>query len=98
MVRGNDYCPGGTSCSSDQVPSGCVAVAMGQVMYYWEHPSQGSGYSQYYDPEYGIISVVFSDFEYNFNNAEENGIIRPSVTPSVFELKNPTRDIYGKVI
>ena len=37
-------------------------------------------------------------FEYNFSNAEENGIIRPSVTPSVFELKNPNRDIYGKVI
>jgi len=37
-------------------------------------------------------------FEYNFSEAEENGIIRPSVTPSVFELRNPNRDIYGKVI
>ncbi len=37
-------------------------------------------------------------FEYNFQNALENGIIRPSVTPAVFELKNPNKDIYGKVI
>ena len=37
-------------------------------------------------------------FEYSFSGAEENGIIRPSITPSVFELKNPNRDIYGKVI
>jgi len=37
-------------------------------------------------------------FQYGFDNAEENGIIRPSITPSVFELKNPNRDIYGKVI
>jgi hypothetical protein len=37
-------------------------------------------------------------FEYNFQNALENGVIRPSVTPAVFELKNPNKDIYGKVI
>jgi hypothetical protein len=37
-------------------------------------------------------------FEYNFSGALENGIYKPSVTPSVFELKNPNQDIYGKVI
>ena len=37
-------------------------------------------------------------FQYSFDGAEENGIIRPSMTPSVFELKNPNGDIYGKVI
>ena len=34
----NDYCPGGTSCSGDQVPNGCVAVAMSAVMHYWQYP------------------------------------------------------------
>ena len=37
-------------------------------------------------------------FQYEFEGAEENGIIRPSITPSVFELRNPNQDIYGKVI
>ena len=39
-------------------------------------------------------------FMYDFVNAdlEENGIIKPSVTPSVFELRNPNQDIYGKVV
>ena len=37
-------------------------------------------------------------FQYEFDGAEENGIIRPSITPAVFELRNPNRDIYGKVI
>ena len=37
-------------------------------------------------------------FQYSFDGAEEKGIIRPSLTPSVFELRNPNRDIYGKVI
>ena len=37
-------------------------------------------------------------FQYNFDNAVVEGVIRPSVTPSVFELRNPNQDIYGKVI
>ena len=37
-------------------------------------------------------------FQYEFDNSLENGIIRPSITPSVFELRDPDRDIYGKVV
>ena len=37
-------------------------------------------------------------FQYNFRNSLVDGIYRPSITPSVFELKNPNNDIYGKVI
>ena len=53
-----------------------------------------------YQADGDVISNGESDygFEYSFSGAEENGIIRPSITPSVFELKNPNRDIYGKVI
>ena len=51
---------------------GCVAVAMGQVMYYWNYPNQGTGYSQYYSPEHGMISVNFSDYIYNFDNMNDD--------------------------
>ena len=37
-------------------------------------------------------------FQYEFNNSLVDGIYRPSVTPSVFELRNPNQDIYGKVV
>jgi hypothetical protein len=37
-------------------------------------------------------------FQYDFNESLDDGIYKPSVTPSVFELRNPNRDIYGKVI
>jgi len=57
----NHFCPGNSVV-------GCVAVAMGQVMYYWGHPTQGDGYSQYYDPDHGIISVNFEEYNYDFNN------------------------------
>ena len=57
----NEFCPGNSVV-------GCVAVAMAQVMYYWEYPLQGDGYSQYYDPMHGIISVNFEDHFYDFDN------------------------------
>ena len=61
----NDLCPGNSVV-------GCVAVAMGQVMYYWEYPNEGFGYSQYYDPEYGVISVDFEEYTYNFSTMEDD--------------------------
>jgi len=61
----NNQCPGNALV-------GCVAVAMGQVMYYWKHPIQGSGYSQYYDQNYGPIAVNFEDYTYNFDNMYDN--------------------------
>ena len=61
----NDLCPGSSLV-------GCVAVAMGQVMYYWNYPIQGSGYSQYFDPQHGILSVVYDEYSYNYNNMFDN--------------------------
>jgi hypothetical protein len=43
-------------------------------------------------------------FQYSFGSIEDGGslsaenIILPPVTPAVFELRNPNRDIYGRVI
>ena len=43
-------------------------------------------------------------FQYELGDANQgenediHTIIRPSLTPSVFELRNPNQDIYGKVI
>ena len=61
----NNECPGNALV-------GCVAVAMGQVMYHWKHPVQGSGYSQYYDQNYGPIAVNFEDYTYDFDNMFDN--------------------------
>jgi len=37
-------------------------------------------------------------FVYEFGNATVDDIVRPSTTPAVFELRNPDRDIYGRVV
>ena len=51
-----------------------------------------------------INNVPGYGFQYPFGASEDGGalskdnIIIPSVTPAVFELRNPNRDIYGRVI
>ena len=60
--------------------------ASGRKLYYYKGDGEVIGA----DSNYG--------FQYNFDNALQDGIIRPSASPSVFELRNPNQDIYGKVI
>ena len=60
--------------------------AEGRQLYYYKGDGEVIGT----DSNYG--------FQYNFDDALQDGIYRPSVSPSVFELKNPNQDIYGKVI
>jgi len=60
--------------------------ASGRKLYYYKADGEVIGT----DTDYG--------FQYEFDNALKDGIYRPSVSPAVFELKNPNQDIYGKVI
>ena len=60
--------------------------ASGRKLYYYKGDGEVIGA----DSNYG--------FQYNFDNALRDGVIRPSVSPSVFELINPNQHIYGKVI
>lgn len=39
----------------------------------------------------------YSKFRYDFKTATKNGIIYPSLDPSIFELKTPDTDIKGKI-
>tara|TARA_Y100001973_G_scaffold69515_1_gene101424 strand:+ start:4076 stop:5962 length:1887 start_codon:yes stop_codon:yes gene_type:complete len=39
----------------------------------------------------------YSKYRYPFSTATRNGVIYPSLDPSIFELKYPTRDIKGRV-
>ena len=40
---------------------GCVALAMGEVMRYWQWPAQGTGSHTYFD-EYGLLRELTADF------------------------------------
>ncbi len=43
------------------------------------------------------LSQGYSLYKYSFNKATKNGVIYPSMDPSIFELKYPDSDINGRV-
>ena len=45
----NANCPEDIRGLCNHVPAGCIAVAMAQVMKYWNYPTQGTGSYGYYD-------------------------------------------------
>jgi hypothetical protein len=43
------------------------------------------------------INQGYSQYKYGFTKATRDGIIYPSMDPSIFELKYPNKDINGRV-
>jgi hypothetical protein len=74
----NDKCPYDVKAPSypvnycNHVPNGCVALAMAQVMKYWDYPTNGTGSHGYYDgasnPDgYGYQSANFGTTTYDWD-------------------------------
>ena len=68
----NKFCPGGNGASSRLYPTGCVATALAQIMYFHKYPEVGIGDHQYsFKPESGvgrIISANFGETHYDWEN------------------------------
>lgn len=73
----NYFCPADANGPAGHAYVGCVALAMGQVMHYWQHPTKGAG-SHTYEcnhsssqagnyPDYGTLSANFGTTTYNFS-------------------------------
>lgn len=63
----NDLCPEDPNGINGHVPAGCVAVAMAQIINYWQFPTQGRG-SHSYMSNYGTLSVNYANETYNYLN------------------------------
>lgn len=57
----NNYCPTGT-------PAGCTAIAVAQVMKFWNYPAIGIGSHSYACGSYGTQSANFGTTTYNWAN------------------------------
>lgn len=66
----NNFCPIDNDASGYHTPTGCVATAMAQVMYYHRHPETGVGNSSYTSP-YGKLSADYANTHYDFNSMED---------------------------
>jgi hypothetical protein len=40
----------------------------------------------------------YSPYSYDLTGATLNGVIYPSLDPSIFEIRYPDQDIYGRVV
>jgi parallel beta-helix repeat protein/predicted outer membrane repeat protein len=68
----NTHCPPDTAGPDGHALVGCVAVAMAQVLNYWEHPWKGTGSHSYSHPDYGTQSANFGNAVYNFDNMPDS--------------------------
>jgi len=70
----NEYTP-------ENTPTGCVAVAMLQVMRHWEWPPKGHGEHSYTHSEYGHFAVNFDTVDFNWSSLPLN-----SPTPQIAKV------------
>ena len=78
----NAKCP---SNSDGQAITGCVATAMGQIMKYWNKPTQGTGEHTYTPPGYSEQTVNFGATTYDWANMP-NALPTTTVTPTTTEI------------
>lgn len=63
----NEQCPEDPNGTAGRAVTGCVATALGQLMYYFRHPEKGNGSYGYSHPTYGWLEVDFSQNTYNYD-------------------------------
>jgi hypothetical protein len=69
----NEFCPEDASGPGGHALVGCVAIAMAQVMKYYNFPAQGSGSSSYYADGYGTQTANYGNTNYEFYNMPNVG-------------------------
>ncbi|GAB4286983.1 MAG: hypothetical protein Kow0068_12700 [Marinilabiliales bacterium] len=63
----NAFCPADINGPDGHAYAGCVATAMGQLMFYHKWPKQGSGSYSYYHPVYDTLSADFGNTYYDWD-------------------------------
>lgn len=64
----NSLCPVDAQGPGGHVYAGCGATAMGQIMKFWQYPTQGTGSHTYTHATYGPLTANFGATTYNFSS------------------------------
>ncbi len=73
----NGMCPADADGPGDRTYAGCVATAMGQLMFYHRWPKTGTGSYSYQHPVYGTIQADFQNTTYDWESMP-NSISKPN--------------------
>nr|NQU90680.1 C10 family peptidase [Bacteroidota bacterium] len=92
----NQMCPANPAGPGGHCYAGCVATAMGQVMYYFRYPETGTGSYAYYLQGYDTISANFENTSYKWDEMV-NSLSGPNlaVAELLFHLGVSVDMVYG---
>ncbi len=68
----NEACPVDPAGPGGHALAGCVATAIGQIMYYYRWPEQGTGSYTYYHPVYDTLTADFGNTTYRWNEMTDH--------------------------
>ena len=81
----NYYCPRDLAGQNGRVVTGCVATAMGQLLYYFRFPEHGTGSYSYTDEHYGVQSADYENATYNYNAmCDKPTAINPEISKLIY--------------
>ncbi len=66
----NGMCPPDPAGPGGRCYAGCVATAVGQLMFYHRWPQQGTGEYSYVHPDYGVQYANYGETTYQWNGME----------------------------
>lgn len=66
----NAYCPHDSLGHGGKAWAGCVATALGQIMFYYRYPQTGIGSNTYTHPTYGNLSANFGNTTYRWDEMD----------------------------
>ncbi|MDL2311815.1 C10 family peptidase, partial [Bacteroidales bacterium OttesenSCG-928-B11] len=92
----NYYCPRDLSSSTGRAVTGCVATAMGQLLYYFRFPESGVGSYTYEHETYGTISANFENAYYDYDAMNDVPTkINPAASLLIHHLGVSVDMVYG---
>lgn len=92
----NDSCPEDSSGPNYHVMTGCGAVAMSQVMKYYNYPTQGNGSKSYNCGTYGTLFANFGATIYDWSNMPDSlTYYSPDIALAMFHCGVAVSMAYG---
>lgn len=92
----NGQCPADPNGVSGHCVTGCVATALGQLLYYFRFPQSGTGSYSYEHPDYGTISANFEEADYDYNQMmNQLNAPNPETAELIFHLGVACDMVYG---
>ena len=92
----NYYCPRDADGDNGRVVTGCVATAMGQLIYYFRFPETGIGSYSYTDANYGVQSADYGNTTYNYNAmCDEPTCINTEISKLIYHCGVGVDMVYG---